>query len=88
MKNYRKLLIIILVFFPLYGQVTISGSVTNEDGKILPGANILLKGTNLGVVSDQEGQFILNIPKDYYINSHGEINVSYIGYNTKIIIIP
>ena len=87
MKISNVLLVIIVALFPLYSQVTISGSITNVDGKILSGANIVLKGTSLGVVSNQEGQFTLDIPESDYIQSDGELVVTYIGYITQKIII-
>ena len=87
MKIYKVILFIILTLFPLYSQVTVSGIVTNVDGKILPGANIILKGSILGTVSDQEGQFILDIPEKDYSRSDGELIITYIGYITKNIII-
>ncbi|SVE21463.1 uncharacterized protein METZ01_LOCUS474317, partial [marine metagenome] len=65
---------------PLFGQIRISGIVKNNDGKELPGANIVLSETNLGVVSDTEGYFILNISEEDYVLSGGEIVVTYIGY--------
>ena len=74
-KISNVLLVIIVALFPLYSQVTISGSITNVDGKILSGANIVLKGTSLGGVSNQEGQFTLDIPESDYIQSDGKLVV-------------
>ena len=82
MKIIYVLLVILVALFPLYSQVTVLGSVTNKNGKILPGANIVLKGTSLGTVSDQEGQFKLDISESDYIQSDGELVVTYIGYIT------
>ena len=48
----------------LSGQVTIAGLVKSDNGKKLPRANIVLKGTNLGVVSDNDGQFTLDISEE------------------------
>ena len=87
MKIIYVLLVILVASFPLYSQVTVLGSVTTKNGKILPGANIVLKGTSLGTVSDQEGQFKLDISESDYIQSDGELVVTYIGYITKKIII-
>jgi len=86
-KISNVLLVIIVASFPLYSQVTISGSITNVDGKILSEANIVLKGTSLGTVSDQEGQFTFDIPEIDYIQSDGELVITYIGYITQKIII-
>lgn len=41
---------------------TISGIVTDENGKELPGVSILLKGTTIGSQTDSKGRFNLSIP--------------------------
>ena len=87
MKISNVLLVLSVALFPLYSQVTISGSITNADGKILPGANIVLKGTSLGIVSDQGGEFTFNISQNDYDKSDGKLIITYIGYITKTIII-
>lgn len=43
----------------------VSGKVVSSaDNQPLPGAVLLLKGTNLGTMADQQGQFSLEIPED------------------------
>ena len=75
-----KVTYFLLFLFPLFGQMTISGSVTNSDGNFLPGANIVLKGTSLGTVSDDNGMFKMEIPKWNDLMDEGELIVTYIGY--------
>ncbi len=50
--------------FNLYAQTReISGKVTSgEDQSALPGANVLVKGTSTGTVTDIEGNYALEIP--------------------------
>ncbi|MFL2995068.1 MAG: carboxypeptidase-like regulatory domain-containing protein [Candidatus Neomarinimicrobiota bacterium] len=44
-------------------SITVSGSVTNEKGKPLIGANIFIDGTSLGSATDVEGRYqIKKIP--------------------------
>ena len=85
MQFSRILILIILASCMLSGQVTIAGLVKSDNGKKLPRANIVLKGTNLGVVSDNDGQFTLDISEEDYINSSGELVITYIGYITHMI---
>ena len=59
-------------------QVIINGTVIDETGQPLPGANIKVKGTNLGTTTDFDGNFSLEIP-----SSESIIVVSYIGYTTQ-----
>lgn len=57
----------------------VSGTVTDAlDGSPIIGANITLKGTPTGVVSDLDGNYSIpvNTPKDVLV-------VSYIGYKTR-----
>ena len=41
---------------------TISGTITDEQGNSIPGANILIKGTSIGTISDMNGNFELQVP--------------------------
>lgn len=52
----------------------IKGRVTDENGEPLMGANILVKGTGEGTVSDVNGNFTLDA------DGNKEIAVNYIGY--------
>jgi len=59
----------------------VSGRVVDEIGEPIIGANILIKGTNRGVITDTNGKFELKIP-----NEKPEKTVlvaNFIGYNKK-----
>jgi TonB-dependent starch-binding outer membrane protein SusC len=44
-------------------QRSISGKVTDKEGKAIPGVSILIKGTNQGTISNERGEYVLgNIP--------------------------
>lgn len=60
----------------------ISGYVVDsQNNKPLPGANVFIKGTNLGTSTDLDGRFVLRqVPFGRY-----ELVVSYIGYQAKTI---
>ncbi len=59
----------------IYGQ-TISGIVTDASGP-LPGANVLVKGTSLGTITDVDGSFTLS-----GVEPGAVLEISYIGYTT------
>jgi len=59
-------------------QYQISGSVVDENGEPLSGANIIEKGTNNGVQADFDGNFSINVN-----NENAILVVSYIGFSTK-----
>jgi len=43
---------------------TITGKVTDNEGKPIPGVSIVVKGTTIGITSDIDGNFNLEIPDD------------------------
>ncbi len=62
----------------LSGQNSISGTVKSNRDKVLSGANIVIKNTNAGAASDQEGRYAIHGLKD----GNYEIRVSYFGFET------
>jgi len=63
MKNYLLFLVFSLVTLNAYSQTTISGTVRQQNGGILPGVNIYLQGTYDGVSSDTSGCFSFKTSK-------------------------
>src|SRR5687768_11884281 len=57
---------------------TVSGTVKDENGVSVPGANILLKGTTMGTTSDANGEYKLTLPDD-----KGTLVFSFIGFATQ-----
>ena len=78
MKKYFSLF---FCFFTVivFGQgFTITGTVTNESGELLPVANIVVKGTDNGTHTNDEGRYTLSNVTDSSV-----LKISYIGYITK-----
>tara|TARA_R110002049_G_scaffold38978_6_gene120435 strand:- start:16350 stop:19847 length:3498 start_codon:yes stop_codon:yes gene_type:complete len=59
-------------------QYSISGKISDVNGMVLPGANILEKGTTNGTQTDFDGKFSLDVS-----NENAVLVISYIGYFTK-----
>ena len=59
-------------------QEYITGKITNAKGEPLPGATIILKGTNTGVSADFDGNYRIALEDDAIT-----LTVSFIGYETK-----
>ncbi len=57
----------------------ITGKVTDEQGGALPGVNILLKGTQKGTSTDQNGQYSLSVPD----GSESILVFSFVGYEPQ-----
>ena len=62
----------------IFQDLTVSGTVTDENGTPLPGTSIMEKGTRNGVVTDFDGKYTIDIT-----NSKSILVFSYIGYLTK-----
>ena len=45
-------------------QKTISGTVTDQDGLVLPGVNIVIKGTSSGTQTDFDGNYEIIVSDD------------------------
>lgn len=59
-------------------QTSVSGKVVDEDGVPLPGASVQVKGTTIGVVTDFDGNFEIEIPGENTL-----LLVSYIGFRAQ-----
>lgn len=55
----------------------ISGTIKDQDGNVVIGANVTVRGTSTGTITDLDGKYTLEVPSD------GTIEVSFIGYVTK-----
>jgi TonB-dependent starch-binding outer membrane protein SusC len=62
----------------LYQQREIKGTVTDENGDPLPGVNILIEGTQQGVISDVSGHYSIEVPQPNSV-----LVFSYIGFNSE-----
>src|SRR5690606_33813016 len=54
---------------------TVRGTVTAEDGESIPGANVTVKNTSIGTVTDLAGNYKINIP-----DGNQTLVVSFIEY--------
>jgi TonB-linked SusC/RagA family outer membrane protein len=80
----RKLLMLVLCFMGIginqisAQEMLVRGKVLDEKQMALPGANIMIKGTTLGTVTDIDGNFSINAP-----NSSTVLVISFLGYFTQ-----
>ncbi|PWJ59491.1 TonB-linked SusC/RagA family outer membrane protein [Dyadobacter jejuensis] len=82
MKRKSTLSYIVLIMFlslsTLAQEISIKGKVSSSaDGSALPGASVLLKGSNKGSTTDAEGLFTIQAP------SGAKLIVSFIGFKSK-----
>jgi len=77
-KNVFKIILMTFFSLSIYAQ-QFSGNVTDENGIPLPGASVIVQGTNSGVVTDFDGNFSIE-------TSMGEtLIISFVGYASQSI---
>lgn len=62
-------------------DVSITGTVTDENGEPIPGVTVSVDGSTTGTVSDLEGKYALTVPEG------STLIFSFIGYGTKRVVI-
>ncbi|TVR16793.1 MAG: SusC/RagA family TonB-linked outer membrane protein [Balneolaceae bacterium] len=88
-KYYRLIIMCVLLLFAanftLQAQErTITGTVTfAEDDSPLPGANVVVMDTQIGTVTDVDGNYSLTIPEDTE-----QLQFSYVGMQTQLVAVP
>lgn len=70
---------LLLICDVAFAQMKVTGIVTDPSGEPVIGANVLVKETSMGAITDLDGHFTVNAPEN------GSLVVSYIGYLTKTI---
>jgi len=54
-------LIVVMIPFQAWAQVSVSGTVTSSDGTgAMPGVNVVVKGTSQGTTTDSDGKFVIS----------------------------
>jgi len=75
-KNYLVMLFLFVASSALAQTKEITGTVVDDNGIPLPGANVIIKGTTTGTQTDFDGKFAIEAaPEDILL-------FSYVGYKT------
>lgn len=74
-------LVFILLTSAVFGQVLMTGKVTNENGESLPGVTIQVKNTATGTVTGLNGHYSLKVKVG------SELVFSFVGYRTQTIVV-
>ena len=75
MKKILNLFLMCFLAGSVFGQATVSGTVTDGDQPLF-GATVSAAGTGVGAVTDADGNYSFEIPAGDY-----KLVVSYVGYN-------
>ena len=73
------LVVLMLSSSLVFAQNNISGSVSDEDGNPVPGATIVVEGTNTGVVTDFDGNYQINA------SAGDQLTFSSLGFGSQTI---
>ena len=83
MKNILILLILFFAFAnKVAAQTKVSGIVVDNTGLPIPFANLVFKGSNTGVVSNEDGRFYIESPDNFTA-----LMVSFVGFPTQEVIL-
>lgn len=72
------LLFLLLSLTALQAQIKITGTVTDESKETVIGANVTVKGTTIGTITDVNGKYTIEVP-----NQKAILSFSFIGYTTR-----
>ncbi|WP_264566244.1 TonB-dependent receptor [Flavobacterium sp. N3904] len=79
MKNWLLSGLLFLVVSTVFSQGKITGVITDGEG-FLPGANISIKGTSDGTLTDYNGKFTINTSV-----KTGQLVITYLGFDSKTV---
>ena len=85
LKKFKLLLVTLLCLFfaQAYSQdVKISGTILDDQGQPLPGANVFQKGTVNGTQTDFDGKFSLTVS-----DLNATLTISFIGFTTQEVLV-
>ncbi len=60
--------------------VTVTGTITEENGTPMPGVNVLVAGTTVGVMSEANGTYRISVPA-----GRNSLTFSFMGFETKTV---
>ena len=78
MRTITQLFLLFFCAFT-YAQTTVTGTVTDETGQPLPGANVVVVGASTGAITDFDGKYSLT----YDQSPPFSIQVSSVGFETN-----
>ena len=80
LNKYYLAFMAVILFGSVYSQTQISGSVMDSGSmEAIPGVNVIIDGTNIGTVTDFDGNFVINTSQDAPLT----LVVSYVGYSAE-----
>ena len=80
--RYVISLCMLLSSVSVFSQFVVKGTVTDQDNMGMPGANVLVKGTTNGTITDIDGNYSISVPSE-----KATLVYSFIGMSTKEVVV-
>jgi hypothetical protein len=77
-RSIPLFLFFLLLVTPCFSQTGLQGIINTKNGEPLPFAAIVVKGTDINTISNEEGKYQLDLKPGYY-----EIIFQYLGFKTS-----
>ncbi|WP_420551402.1 DUF5686 family protein [Tenacibaculum aiptasiae] len=74
----RLVVVFIFIYTTLSAQTKVSGKILDENNEPLPYVNVFFKGTTIGTVSDEKGEFYIQSAKKQSV-----ISIVFLGFQTQ-----
>lgn len=74
-KNILSLFLLLTIAGTAFAQQKITGTVTDQDNKVIPGTNVIQMGTSKGKVCNWDGNFEIDLPEGEHI-----LLIAFMGY--------
>lgn len=84
MKSILKSIIFSSILMGLISaQSSVTGTVTDENGNALAGANVVVDGTSIGAAAGSDGTYVINVPAGTVGGQTVTLTASYIGHQSQ-----
>ena len=67
----------------LRAQSSVTGTVTDDSGNALAGANVVVEGTSIGAAAGSDGTYMINVPAGTVGGQTVTLTASYIGHQSQ-----
>jgi hypothetical protein len=71
----KKLLLLLFITQNVFAVSGLKGKIKNEKGEVMPYASVLVKGTEIGTMANENGDYEIKLKAGSY-----EVVFQYIGY--------
>ena len=81
--TYKLIFAMMLLSGVIIAQSSVSGTVTDNNGDPLAGANLVVDGTSIGAAAGADGSYRIDIPSGTVSGQTATVTASYIGHESQ-----